>query len=136
MFLEVEPNPNVDQSVGLVYKDVSSPREVYCIKYFVHEEEKPVLVTGWDGEKGMACPAYACRVEESGDGMATLIFGGSGGIRMKELEDEEEWDCRKPGQWGETHLSIPSTVLLFIRMSCNFSPKSAKTQAGKPVPPY
>ena len=107
MFLEVESNPNVDQSLGLVYKDVSPPREVYCVKYFVHEEEKPVLVTGWDGEKGVACPAYACRVEESGDGMATLIFGGSGGIRMKELEDEDEWDCRKPEQWGETHLVYP-----------------------------
>jgi len=108
MFLEVEPCENVDKSLGMVYKDVSSPREVYCIKYLANgEEEIPMQITGWDGDTGKPCPAYACRVEESGDGMALLIFGGSGGIRMKTLEDESPWNGNAADQWGDTHLVYP-----------------------------
>lgn len=107
MFLEVEPNANVDASLSMVYKDVSQPREVYCLKYNADGEEKPVQVTGWDGESGKPCPAYACRVEESGDGLALLVYGGSGGIRMKDLEDESPWRDDDPSQWGDTHLVYP-----------------------------
>lgn len=64
-------------------------------------------VTGWDNQTNSACPAYACRIEESGDGIAMLIFGGSGGLRFKELEDERPWSLTTDGQWSETHLVYP-----------------------------
>jgi len=107
MFLEVEPCSNVDASLSMVYKEVSQPREVYCLKYSAEGEEKTMRVTGWDSESGKPCPAYACRVEESGDGLALLIYGGSGGIRMKELEDESPWSGNADHQWGDTHLVYP-----------------------------
>ncbi|MBI4388752.1 MAG: hypothetical protein HY580_01115 [Nitrospinae bacterium] len=107
MFLEVEPNPNVEKSFSMAYRETSPPRAVFCIKYGAGEEELPVQVTGWDNRTQSPCPAYARRIEESGDGIALLIYGGSGGIRMKPLEDESPWDPASPGQWGETHLVYP-----------------------------
>ena len=107
MFIDVEPNPNTETSFNMVYRDVSPPREVFCIKYRVGMEDQPVQVTGWDTQTNAPCPAFACKVEESGDGMALLIYGGSGGIRMKALEDESPWDATTSNQWGESHLVYP-----------------------------
>ncbi|MDA0691506.1 MAG: hypothetical protein O3A78_03700 [Nitrospinae bacterium] len=107
MFIEVEPNPNTEISFNMVYRNVSEAREVFCIKYQVGTEDQPVQVTGWDAGTNTPCPAYACKVEESGDGIALLIYGGSGGIRMKPFEDESPWDAMSSNQWGESHLVYP-----------------------------
>ncbi len=115
MFLEIEPNANTDVSFNMVYRDVSPPREVFCIKYFVQDHDEPVQVTGWDAESGSPCPAYACAIDESGDGTALLIYGGSGGIRMKPLEDESEWSVNSPGQWGESHLVYPKDSFIVYK---------------------
>ena len=87
VFVEVDSNTNTDRTFNMVFRDISLPRELYCIKYPVNGEEQPVQITGWDADSNTSCPAYACKVEESGDGVALLIYGGSGGVRMKSLED-------------------------------------------------
>ncbi len=115
MFLEVEPGANVETAFSMMYHEMGPPREVYAIKYAVHGSEQPVQVTGWDAGTNAPCPAYACRVEESGDGVALLIYGGSGGIRVKELEDEAEWNVHTPKQWGETHLVYPKDAFIVYR---------------------
>ena len=115
LFLEVDPNPNTEVSVNSVYKDVSRSREVYCVKYSFQEEEEPAQVTGWDAESGKPCPAYACTIEESGDGMALLIYGGTGGIRMKKLEDESDWDVNSSTQRGESHLVYPEDSFIVYK---------------------
>lgn len=115
MFVEVESGPNIDKDFNMIYKDVSPAREVYCVKYSKEGEEKPVQVTGWDAATDSPCPAYACRVEESGDGMALLIYGGSGGIRMKQLEDESQWNSHNPQQWGQTHLVYPTDSFIVYK---------------------
>ena len=107
MFLEVEANGNVDLSVSMMYRDITPPREVYCLKYSIQGEEQPVQVVGWDAETHAPCRAFATQVEESGDGMALLVFGGSGGIRLKPLEDETDWKLDDANQSGETHLVYP-----------------------------
>ena len=107
MFLEVESGTNVDKPFSMMYREVDKPREVFAIKYTVNGSEQPAQVTGWDAETNTPCSAFACRVEESGDGVALLIYGGSGGIRIKELEDESAWNVHAPNQWGETHLVYP-----------------------------
>lgn len=107
MYVDVESNGNVNENFSMLYRDVSPSREVYCIKYLINEEDAPVQVTGWDNETNSPCAAHVCQVEESGDGVALLIYGGSGGIRMKPLEDETEWKLGAPGQKGETHLVYP-----------------------------
>jgi hypothetical protein len=54
-------------------------------------------------------------VEESGDGVALLIYGGSGGVRMKPLEDETQWDPGSLKQWGETHLVYPADCFIVYK---------------------
>jgi hypothetical protein len=107
MFIDVEPNPNTETGFNMVYRDVSKAREVFCIKYTVGVEDQPVQITGWNADSNTPCPAFACKVEESGDGMALLIYGGSGGVRMKPLEDESAWDSASTKQWGDSHLVYP-----------------------------
>ena len=84
VFVEVDSNTNTDRSFNMIFRDISLPRELYCIKYPVNGEEQPVQITGWDADSNTSCPAYACKVEESGDGVALLIYGGSGGVRTYE----------------------------------------------------
>ncbi len=107
MFIDVEPNSNTDKSFNMIYRDVNSSREVFCIKHLIQGIEEPVQIVGWDAETDAPCPAFACKVEESGDGTALLIYGGSGGVRMKRLEDESEWDPQSNQQWGDSHLVYP-----------------------------
>ena len=104
MYVDVEANENIHENFSMLYRDVSVSREIYCIKYNIEGEESPVQVIGWDKETQSPCAAYACQIEESGDGIATLIHGGTGGIRIKLLEDEAEWKLREPKQKGVTHL--------------------------------
>lgn len=107
MYIDVEANGNMEKNFSMLFRDVSTSREVYCIKYQMNGEDAPVQVKGWDNETNSPCAAYACKVEESEDGMALLIYGGSGGIRMKPLEDPSEWKLGTPNQNGETHLVYP-----------------------------
>ena len=88
----------------MIFRDISPARELYCIKYPVNGEEQPVQIIGWDADSNKPCPAYACKVEESGDGVALLIYGGSGGVRMKLLEDEIKWNPESSSQLGDPHL--------------------------------
>ncbi|MFQ5673944.1 MAG: hypothetical protein ACE5G9_12730 [Nitrospinales bacterium] len=115
MYVEVESCPNVDAEFSMVYKEVTPPREVYCIEYDAGAGEKPMQVTGWDAAADSPCPSYACKIDESGDGRALLIFGGSGGIRMKELEDPSPWNSNSPSQWGETHLVYPANSFIVYK---------------------
>lgn len=116
MYIDVEPNPNTDKSFSMIYRDVTPPREVFAIKYTLPGgTEEPVQVTGWDADTGSPCPAFACKVEESGDGTALLIHGGSGGIRLKRLEDETPWNPGAPEQWGDSHLVLPKDSFIVYK---------------------
>ena len=68
-------------------------------------------VTGWSSEIG-PCPAYAVLVEDSGEGIATLIYGGNEGIRLRPADCEEEWDLNSSRQWGEACLLLDKDVRL------------------------
>ena len=87
VFVEVDSNYNTEQSFNMIFRDISPARELYCIKYPVNGEEQPVQITGWDADSNSPCPAYACKVEESGDGVALLIYGGTGGVRTETIVD-------------------------------------------------
>ena len=115
MYIDVEAKDNTNKSFSMLYRDVSASREVYCVKYELNGEDSPVRVKGWDNETNSPCPAYACHVEESGDGTALLIYGGSGGIRMKPLEDETEWKIGVITQKGETHLVYPLNCFIIYK---------------------
>jgi len=68
-------------------------------------------VTGWSRKIG-PCPAYAALVEDSGEGVAMLVYGGDEGIRLKPVERQEHWDLSSPHQWGEACLLLDKSVSL------------------------
>ncbi len=61
-------------------------------------------VVGW--EEAGPCPALAALAEDSGDGVILLIFGGSEGIRLKDVDDAAPWDLTNGSQWGEPCLML------------------------------
>lgn len=108
MFIEVESSPNCEQSLFMRFKDVGPARKVLKVK---SDERRPegewCWVTGWtDDEDAPLCPAYARLVEDSGAGLATLVYGGLHGIRLKPVGCEEEWCLESRNQWGEPYLSL------------------------------
>ena len=62
-------------------------------------------VVGWTSRDGGApCPAYAVPVEDSGAGVATLIYGGDWGLRLTPK------DGRPP--FGEPYLLLDDEAVL------------------------
>jgi hypothetical protein len=108
MFLEVESNPNCEESVFARFKEAGPARRVLQIKSF---ERNPhgewCWVTGWaDDPDHPSCAAFAQIVEDSGSGLTHLVFGGIWGVRLKPVSVAEEWDIRSTNQWGEPYLSL------------------------------
>ena len=76
-------------------------------------EEQICDVTGWSSAG--PCPAYSVLVEDSGEGIVMLIYGGDEGIRLKPVDEKEAWLLSSPRQWGEPCLLATSksgTLLL------------------------
>lgn len=108
MFVEVESNPNCEQSVFARFKEAGPARRVTQVRsYERNPQGEWCCVTGWtDDPEHPLCPASAQLVEDSGAGLAYLVFGGLWGIRMKPVALAEEWSLHSPRQWGEPYLSL------------------------------
>ena len=110
MIVEVESNENCEASFFARFKEVearSTGRQVRL--YDRNPAGEWYWVTGWsDNEETPACPAYAQLVEDSGSGLAHLVYGGLYGLRFKPINIEEPWSLESPHQWGEAYLSLAS----------------------------
>ena len=62
-------------------------------------------VTGWTVSGG-PCPALLQKVDDSGDGVAFLLYGGDAGLRFRHAEAAASWAQDASGQWGEPFLII------------------------------
>lgn len=110
MILEVESNDNCESSVFARFKEVGPPRPIVMVRLY---ERNPAgewyRVTGWsDDSKTPACPAYVRLVEDSGSGLAHLVYGGLYGLRFKPIHVDEPWSLDNQHQWGEAYLSLAS----------------------------
>ncbi|MBI4003183.1 MAG: hypothetical protein HY348_15550 [Nitrospira defluvii] len=108
MIVEVESNENCDTSFFARFKEVGPARPVVQVRL---SDRNPAgewcSVTGWsDSEQAPACPAYAQVVEDSGSGLAHLVYGGLYGLRFRPLHLDEPWSLVSPQQWGEAYLSL------------------------------
>ncbi|WHZ21973.1 MAG: hypothetical protein OJF47_001085 [Nitrospira sp.] len=108
MIVEVEANENCDSSVFARFKEVGPARPVVQVRLY---DRNPVgewyRVTGWsDNEQAPACQAYAQVVEDSGAGLAHLVYGGIYGLRFRPVQCDEPWNLTSPHQWGEAYLSL------------------------------
>ena len=104
IIIEIEKNPNVDRECSVVYSESGPSREISALEYRRGEAREWAEVAGWDAETDAPCPAYVCPVADSGDGTAFLIYGGSGGIRLKPMGDPNPWSTSDSRQWGELFL--------------------------------
>lgn len=110
MYLEVDANDNCRDGVSMRFKELGPAQRVLQVR-LLDRPEGAVLcaVTGWrDDPADPLCPAYACRVEESGIGQAYLVYGGNCGIRLKPAALAEAWDLSSARQWGEPYLLLGS----------------------------
>lgn len=108
MFVEVEGNPNCEQSVFARFKEAGPARRVIKVRSFDRSSHGEwCWVTGWTDDPAQPrCPAQAQVVEDSGAGLAHLVFGGIWGLRLKPVALAEDWSLDSPHQWGEPYLSL------------------------------
>ena len=108
LMLEVEDNANCDGVPQLVFNTMGEPRQVTAVMAGDFGQEVTLhRVTGWSSEgDGSPCPAYAVRIQESGEGEALLVFGGDWGLRFMPATLSEVWSLDSPNQWGENFLSV------------------------------
>ena len=108
MFLEVESSKNFEGSLFLRFKDLGPAKPLLQVKIYDRSPRGEWCdVVGWtDNEVEPNCLAFAQLVEDSGAGLAYLIFGGNCGIRMKLSTIEEPWALESSNQWGESHLLL------------------------------
>lgn len=110
MIVEVESNENSEVSFFARFKEAGPARLVLQVKLY---DRNPggewYWVTGWsENQTTPVCPAYAQQVEDSGAGLAYLIYGGLYGLRFKPIQPDEPWSLANPNQWGEAYLSLAS----------------------------
>ena len=111
MFVEVdvEQGDNCDYSLNRVFSALDASIPVLRVETIgMHGELGLFDVTGWSVEG--PCPAYAVMVEDSGEGQALLIYGGTEGIRLRPLDSGESWDLEATEQWGEPCLLLDTST--------------------------
>ena len=108
MIVEVESNENCETSFFARFKEVGPARPVDQVRlYDPNPAGEWYWVTGWsDNAETPACRACAQPVEDSGSGLAHLVYGGIYGLRFKPVNVEETWHLESPHQWGEAYLSL------------------------------
>jgi hypothetical protein len=108
MIVEVEPNPNCEDGCFARFKEIGPPRPVMQVRLY---DRNPAgewyWVTGWrEDPLSPSCPAYVRLVEDSGAGIAHIVYGGLYGLRFKSAGSDEPWTLESAAQWGEPYLSL------------------------------
>lgn len=114
MFLEIDvsESDNCPISLARMFDTMEEVVQVSAVMASDREGADCMCdVTGWSSTTG-PCPAYAVRVEDSGEGVLTLVYGGDEGIRLKRSDCLEPWDLRSPRQWGEACLLLDQNIRL------------------------
>ena len=102
--IEIPPNPNCDTVEMRVFHDLEPPRSISRVRL----EKMPASlqwydVTGWT-MAGAPQPALAVKVDDSGEGVALLIYGADAGLRLRPAGSAKAWRLNHPEQWGEPFL--------------------------------
>ncbi len=107
MFLRFEENPNCGFVDDRVFAERTEPRAVTHVLRRRQGQDVWCPVTGLD-EQARPRPALARKVEDSGEGMCWLVYGGLWGLRLKEPSCQDPWSIDDSHQWGEPFLLLPS----------------------------
>jgi hypothetical protein len=107
-YVQVDANDSCPMSASSVYKNLASPFPVAAVRVYEGEPDgRLCAVVGWSSaDGGTPVPAYAVQIEDSGQGVAYLVYGGDWGIRLGPAAPAPRWRLDDPAQWGETHLVL------------------------------
>ena len=104
--IEIPANPNCPAVDLRVFHDLGPPAPVAQVR-LEREPDRPAWydVAGWTSA-GTPCPAMMQKVDDSGEGVAWLLFGGDAGLRLKPAGAAEAWRLTEIRQWGEPFLLL------------------------------
>lgn len=105
MYLQFEDNPNCGFVEDRVLKHQGEPQRVEAVLRRVEGVETWCGVLGVDAG-GKSVPAFAVKVEDSGEGTCWLVYGGRWGLRLS-AKPSFSVDLSDPTQWGEGFLLLP-----------------------------
>ena len=80
--VEIPPNPNCEAVELRVFHDLEPPRAVSQVRLERQGKAQWCRLTGWT-LAGKSCPAWGCRVDDSGEGVVLLVSGGEAGLRLQ-----------------------------------------------------
>ena len=106
IIVDVPDNPNCSTVEMRVFHDVEPPRSIEQIRW----ERQPghpawFDVTGWTASS-TTCPVLLQKVDDSGEGVAFLVYGGDAGIRLRPSGRNAPWRLEDAQQWGEPFLIL------------------------------
>ena len=109
--IEIPDNPNC-VSTDRVFHELEPPRPVVRVRLtrrasFADASESLAWcdVTGWTAD-GRTCPALIQKIDDSGDGVAFLLYGGDGGLRFRPAGSSMPWRLNQTDQWGEPFVIV------------------------------
>lgn len=105
IMVEVEESENCPLTLTKSFNAIEAPKRISLVETLGQNGEEGVFqITGWSPIGSI--PAYAVLVEDSGDGIALLVYGGEEGIRLKLQGSPEGWDLENSEQWGDALLLL------------------------------
>jgi hypothetical protein len=109
MYLRFEDNPNCGWVDDRVFNTQTDPQAVTQVLRRRDGVDLWCPVTGVEAD-GRFVPAYARKVDDSGEGTCWLVFGGLWGVRLRIPDCSHGWSLQDNGhQWGEGFLLLPAT---------------------------
>ena len=99
VLLQIAENPNCERIDAQVFQCRAVRRVVTHVLWELGGDMQWCPVTGLN-EGGVPTDAWACLVEDSGDGACYLVVGGEWGLRLKRPADDGEWNPGDARQWG------------------------------------
>ena len=98
--IDIPQNPNCEAVEMRVFHDLELPRQILQIR-FEREPDNPQWyeIVGWTSANTPA-PAWAQKVDDSGEGVALLVYGGEAGLRLRPAGSYEPWQLDNPRQLG------------------------------------
>ena len=104
--LEIVDNANCPAMDLRIFHDVEPPQPAAQVRLSRDGQSSQwYSVTGWS-QAGGPCPAWVQKIDDSGDGVAFLLYGGDAGLRLCPTTSHEPWASSNPQQWGEPFLII------------------------------
>lgn len=107
MLIEIEVNESRNSCLGFtrMFSTLGPSKKISRVRTVTPDGVEGLYdVVGWSSVG--AVQAYSVKVEDSGEGIAMLVYGGDEGIRFKRADSDTSWDLGDPGQWGEPMILI------------------------------